>query len=46
MLNELKEKVVVHNLSNKVTVEQCSYTSLDSIKNKGPYDLIFRILPV
>lgn len=37
----LVEKVQQHGLSNKISNELCSYTSLENLKNKGPYDLIF-----
>lgn len=41
MQQKLNEKVKWNNLEHKVTTELCSFTQLNSIKNKGPYDLIF-----
>jgi hypothetical protein len=37
----LKEKVSQEGLSKLVTTEICSFTQLDNLVNKGPYDLIF-----
>jgi ubiquinone/menaquinone biosynthesis C-methylase UbiE len=37
----LAEKVSRQNLGSKVTQELCSYTHLEDLKNKGPYDLVF-----
>ncbi|MDB5137237.1 MAG: class SAM-dependent methyltransferase [Mucilaginibacter sp.] len=41
MQERLMQKVQKHNLQAMVTNELCSYTNLDELKNKGPYDLIF-----
>lgn len=41
MLSQLTQKVKANMVQDKVTTEQCSFTSLNSLKNKGPYDLIF-----
>jgi len=41
MQEKLKEKVISHQLTAFVSNELCSYTSLEQLKNKGPYDLIF-----
>ena len=41
MQERLKEKVVNNQLTDNVSNEICSYTELSSLKNKGPYDLIF-----
>jgi ubiquinone/menaquinone biosynthesis C-methylase UbiE len=41
MQQELARKVKQHQLDGMVSKELCSYTSLDQLKNKGPYDLIF-----
>lgn len=38
MLNKLSEKVKEHKL---VTIEQCSFTALDTLSDKGPYDFVF-----
>ena len=37
----LRKKVQQKGLSEKVSTELCSYTSLENLQNKGPYDLIF-----
>ncbi len=41
MQQELKKKVEKKQLDSLISTEICSYTSLDELKNKGPYDLIF-----
>ena len=41
MQQKLKEKVATNHLTEFVNSEVCSFTNLDSLKNKGPYDLIF-----
>jgi ubiquinone/menaquinone biosynthesis C-methylase UbiE len=41
MLNELGKKVSGLGLDASITHELCSYTHLDELKQKGPYDLIF-----
>lgn len=41
MQSVLRKKVAEHGLSNLVTTEICSFTQLDELKNKGPYDLVF-----
>ena len=41
MLEKLEEKVLSHRLADSVTSELCSYTQLDNLKNKGPFDCIF-----
>ena len=41
MLNVLNEKTARCSLQNKITTELCSFTNLQSLKAKGPYDLIF-----
>jgi len=41
MLDQLKEKVNSKGLSGKITSELCSYTSLENLVEKGPYDHIF-----
>lgn len=41
MQERLAEKVQAAQLTEKVTQEVCSFTQLDQLKNKGPYDLIF-----
>ena len=41
MQNLLSEKVKQQGLQNKITQERCSYTNLENLSNKGPYDLIF-----
>ena len=41
MQHELKKKVVLSGMEAKVSNELCSYTMLDQLKNKGPFDHIF-----
>src|ERR1700761_4932577 len=41
MQQQLQLKVQKHQLGERVSNELCSYTSLDQLQNKGPYDLIF-----
>jgi ubiquinone/menaquinone biosynthesis C-methylase UbiE len=41
MLQVLQEKVALRGLQNKITAECCSFTDLQALKNKGPYDLVF-----
>ena len=41
MQKKLIEKVELHGLSDFVTTELCSFTSLDNLGTKGPYDCIF-----
>jgi len=41
MLQKLEEKVSAAGLQGNVTIEQCSFTALNSLQNKGPYDMIF-----
>jgi len=41
MQEQLMWKVKGENLNDRITNELCSYTALDRLKNKGPYDLMF-----
>ena len=41
MQERLVEKVVFHRQNAFISNELCSYTSLDNLFNKGPYDCIF-----
>jgi len=41
MQTRLKEKVALAGLGDKVTAELCSFTELDGLESRGPYDLIF-----
>lgn len=41
MQKTLIRKIKQHQLDDKVTYEKCSFTALQDLKNKGPYDLIF-----
>jgi ubiquinone/menaquinone biosynthesis C-methylase UbiE len=41
MLEELKKKTERAELPGKITSEQCSFTELSNLKNKGPYEFIF-----
>lgn len=40
MIEQIRKKVNDHNLSHKITFEQCSYTELNKIKN-SKFDFIF-----
>jgi ubiquinone/menaquinone biosynthesis C-methylase UbiE len=41
MQDMLLRKVKKHTLDKNISTELCSYTELESLHNKGPYDLIF-----
>ena len=41
MQDQLTQKVKKHRLESLVSNELCSYTNLDQLKNKVPYDLVF-----
>ena len=41
MLNALAAKVKKNSLEQHITFEKCSFTELENLRNKGPYDLIF-----
>ncbi len=41
MLEQLERKVKERRLDDRITHELCSYTRLDTLADKGPYDLIF-----
>lgn len=41
MLDILVKKVSRHKLEHKISTELCSFTELENLGNKGPYDLIF-----
>jgi ubiquinone/menaquinone biosynthesis C-methylase UbiE len=41
MQNVLSEKVACQQLTGSVTKEVCSFTALNTLKNKGPYDCLF-----
>jgi ubiquinone/menaquinone biosynthesis C-methylase UbiE len=41
MQEKLKEKAAWFGLSGSVSAELCSFTTLNSLNNKGPYDCIF-----
>ncbi|CAN5829605.1 class I SAM-dependent methyltransferase [soil metagenome] len=41
MQNQLQKKVISNNLTALISNEICSFTELDQLKNKGPYELIF-----
>jgi ubiquinone/menaquinone biosynthesis C-methylase UbiE len=41
MQQVLKQKVKENHLEARITQECCSYTALSSLKNKGPFDMIF-----
>ncbi len=41
MQEVLFKKIYDNNVASLVTYELCSFTALDQLKNKGPYDMIF-----
>jgi len=41
MLYQLVQKLERFKMQKKISFELCSYTNLNELKNKGPYDLIF-----
>lgn len=41
MLQKLQVKLNCYGYSNKISLENCSFTSLSCLKNKGPFDHIF-----
>jgi ubiquinone/menaquinone biosynthesis C-methylase UbiE len=41
MQEVLRKKINANTLEEKVTSELCSFTQLETLTNKGPYDLIF-----
>ena len=41
MQDILQQKTAQFDLKNKISNELCSFTSLENLQNKGPYDLIF-----
>jgi ubiquinone/menaquinone biosynthesis C-methylase UbiE len=41
MREKLVEKINKNKLETKITHELCSFTKLEELQNKGPYDLIF-----
>jgi ubiquinone/menaquinone biosynthesis C-methylase UbiE len=41
MLEQLQKKVSAKGLDDQITSELCSFTALDTLKETGPYDLIF-----
>jgi 2-polyprenyl-3-methyl-5-hydroxy-6-metoxy-1,4-benzoquinol methylase len=41
MQEKLRENMWGQGLSDKVTTELCSFTALDTLRERGPYDLIF-----
>jgi ubiquinone/menaquinone biosynthesis C-methylase UbiE len=41
MQDKLREKIRTQEMTHRISTEICSFTALDTLKNKGPYDLIF-----
>jgi ubiquinone/menaquinone biosynthesis C-methylase UbiE len=41
MQNVMVEKIQKAGLANNISYELCSFTELDQLKHKGPYDLVF-----
>ncbi|TSJ43201.1 methyltransferase domain-containing protein [Mucilaginibacter corticis] len=41
MQQKLREKATKHGLDSLITTELCSFTELDGLKKRGPYDQVF-----
>jgi len=41
MLYQLVQKVGKHKMNKRISFELCSYTNLEELKNKGPFDMVF-----
>jgi len=41
MLYQLVQKVGKHKMNKRISFELCSYTHLEELKNKGPFDMVF-----
>jgi ubiquinone/menaquinone biosynthesis C-methylase UbiE len=41
MQTKLREKVQLRGMGDKVSTELCSFTALDTLRERGPYDLIY-----
>jgi ubiquinone/menaquinone biosynthesis C-methylase UbiE len=41
MEEKLREKIQQRGMEDRVTTELCSFTALDTLRERGPYDLIF-----
>lgn len=41
MQSKLKEKAALNGLQIRISDELCSFTKLDGLSNRGPYDLVF-----
>jgi ubiquinone/menaquinone biosynthesis C-methylase UbiE len=41
MLGLVKQKTATYSLEDKVSIEQCSFTELDLLRNRGPFDHVF-----
>ncbi len=41
MQNELTKKVVQAGMQHKISTELCSFTQLQNLKDRGPYDMVF-----
>jgi len=41
MQQQLRQKIELDGMQNSISNELCSFTKLDQLSNKGPYDLIF-----
>ena len=41
MQNILRQKILFYGLTDQITNEICSFSSLENLDNNGPYDLIF-----
>ena len=41
MLDILKRKALLNGLDKSITSEKCSFTSLETLEERGPYDMLF-----
>lgn len=41
MQEQLRAKVAAHNLTSRISTENCSFTALNNLQHRGPYDLVF-----
>ena len=41
MIEILKQKISEQKLEERISYEKCSFTTLNQLRNKGPYDVIF-----
>ena len=41
MLDTLKRKTLINGLEKKISSERCSFTALETLQERGPYDIVF-----